>query len=91
MPVEIDEILIRLLRSPVGGRIAQMGQLDSSLHRVAKAVSTIRESYDRSLDVDALARLVNMSISTFHRQFRAVTAMSPCNSRRISAFRKHRG
>lgn len=76
-PLVIDEILIRLLRSPMGSRIAQMGQLDSSLHRVAKAVAKIRENYDRSLDVDELAQLVNMSVSTFHRQFKAVTSMSP--------------
>ena len=61
----------------MGSRIAQMGQLGSSLHRVGKAVSQIRENYDRPLDVDELARLVNMSVSTFHRQFKAVTSMSP--------------
>ena len=76
-PLVIEEILIRLLRSPMGSRIAQLGQLDSSLHRVAKAVSHIRDHYDRLLDVDELASLVNMSVSTLHRQFRAVTSMSP--------------
>src|ERR1039458_3859803 len=36
-PLVIDEILIRLLRSPIGVRVAQMGFAESSVHRVAKA------------------------------------------------------
>jgi AraC-like DNA-binding protein len=76
-PLIIDEILIRLLRSPMGSRIAQMGQIDSSLHRIAKAVAWLRDNYDQPLDVEELAKLVNMSSSTFHRQFKAVTSMSP--------------
>jgi AraC-like DNA-binding protein len=76
-PLVIEEILIRLLRSPMGSRIAQLGQLNSNLNRVARAVSHIRDNYDRLLDLDELASLVNMSVSTFHRQFKAVTSMSP--------------
>src|SRR5919199_3093816 len=38
-PLVIDEILIRLLRSPIGSRVAQIGLTESSLHRVAKAVA----------------------------------------------------
>ncbi len=73
----IDEILIRLLRTPMGSRIARMGQADSSLQRVAKAVSWLRDHFDQPIDVEALAALVNMSVSSFHRQFKAVTSMSP--------------
>jgi AraC-like DNA-binding protein len=73
----IDEILIRLLRSPMGARIAQIGQGESSLQKMAQAVSRIRANYDQPLNVEALARVVNMSVSSFHRQFRAVTSMSP--------------
>jgi AraC-like DNA-binding protein len=76
-PLVIDELLIRLLRGPMGSRIAQMGQLDSSLHRVSKAVAWLRENYDQPIDVEQLAKLVNMSVSSFHRQFKAVTSMSP--------------
>lgn len=76
-PLVIEEILIRLLVGPMGPRIAQMGVADSNFHRVAKAVSWLRENFDQSADVKQLARLVNMSQSAFHRQFRAVTSMSP--------------
>jgi len=36
-PLTIDEIFIRLLRSPMGARIAQIGQAESSLRKMAKA------------------------------------------------------
>src|ERR1035438_5938576 len=44
-PLVMDEILIRLLRSPIGVRVAQMGFAESSVHRVAKAISYIHEAY----------------------------------------------
>jgi AraC-like DNA-binding protein len=76
-PLAIDEILIRLLRSPMGARVAQMGRAESSLNRVAKAVSWLRANFDQPVNVEELARLVNMSVSAFHRQFKSVTSMSP--------------
>jgi AraC-like DNA-binding protein len=76
-PLIVDEILIRLLRSPMGSRVAQIGQAESSLQRVAKAVSWLRANFDQPVDVDDLAALVNMSVSSFHRQFKSVTSMSP--------------
>jgi hypothetical protein len=76
-PLIVDEILIRLLRSPLGSRVAQIGHTASSLQRVAKAVAWLRANYDQPVDVDELAVLVNMSVSSFHRQFKSVTSMSP--------------
>lgn len=76
-PLVQDEILIRLLRSPVGARVAEIGQAESRLQRVAKAVSWVQTHYDQPLDVERLATLVHMSPSTFHQHFKAVTSMSP--------------
>jgi AraC-like DNA-binding protein len=76
-PLVRDEILIRLLRGPMGGRVAQIGQAGSSVRRIANAVSWLRANFDRAATIDELARLVNMSVTSFHRQFKAVTGMSP--------------
>lgn len=76
-PLVVDEILIRLLRSPIGSRVAQIGRADSSLGRVGKAVAWLRANFDQPFDVDDLAKLANLSASAFHRQFKAVTSMSP--------------
>jgi hypothetical protein len=48
-PLVVDEILVRLLLSPIGARVAQIGQEDSRLQRVAKAVTWERTHYDRPL------------------------------------------
>jgi AraC-like DNA-binding protein len=76
-PLVRDEILIRLLRSPMGSRIAQIGQAGSSMQRIAKAVSWLRANFDQPVNIEELANLVNMSVTSFHRQFKAVTGMSP--------------
>jgi AraC-like DNA-binding protein len=76
-PLVRDEILIRLLRSPMGPRVAQIGRTGSSVHRVANAVRWLRTNFDRAANIEELAGLVNMSVTSFHRQFRAVTGMSP--------------
>jgi AraC-like DNA-binding protein len=82
-PLVIDEILIRLLRSPVGGRVAQIGRAESGLHRVAQAVNLLREHYAQPTSVDALASLVHMSASSFHQHFKAVTSMSPLQYQKV--------
>ncbi|MCU1230320.1 MAG: DNA-binding protein AraC-type [Acidobacteria bacterium] len=76
-PLVRDEILIRLLRGPMGSRVAQIGQAGSSMQRIAKAVSWLRANFDQPASVEALAKLVNMSMTSFHRQFKNVTGMSP--------------
>ena len=82
-PLVVEEILIRLLRSPIGARVAQIGQEGSRMQRIAKAVSWVRANFDRPLDVERLAGLVHMSVSTFHQHFKAVTAMSPLQYQKV--------
>ncbi|MCV5191931.1 AraC family transcriptional regulator, partial [Escherichia coli] len=41
-PLGVEEILIRLLYSAVGSRVAQIGLAESSVHRIAKAVNWLR-------------------------------------------------
>jgi AraC-like DNA-binding protein len=76
-PLVRDEILIRLLRSPMGSRVAQIGRSGSNVQRIAKAVSWLRANFDRRVNIDQLSNLVNMSVTSFHRQFKSVTGMSP--------------
>ena len=76
-PLVVDEILIRLLRTPIGTRVAQIGEPKSGVHRIARTVSWIREHVAQPVPVDEMAALIEMSPSSFHRHFKAVTAMSP--------------
>ncbi len=76
-PLIIEEILIRLLRSPAGLRVAQIGFADSSAQGEAKAVSWLRENFSQAMRVEEFAKLAHMSLSSFHQHFKAVTSMSP--------------
>jgi len=79
----IDEILIRLLRSPIGIRVAQMGFAESSVQRVAKAISWLRENFSQPMRVEDLADMVHMSASSFHEHFKSVTSMSPLQYQKV--------
>lgn len=82
-PLVVDEILIRLLRSPIGVRVAQMGFAESSLDRVAKAISWLRANFSQPMKVEDLAGLVHMSVSSFHEHFKSVTSMSPLHYQKV--------
>ncbi len=82
-PLVVDEILIRLLRSSIGPRVALIGQQESGVQRVAEAVSWVREHFAQPMAVDALADLVHMSVSSFHQHFKAVTSMSPLQYQKV--------
>lgn len=76
-PLIMDEILIRLLRSPIGVHVAEMGFADSDVQRIIKAVAWLRNNFSQQIKVVDLAQLVHMSESSFHEHFKSVTSMSP--------------
>jgi len=76
-PLLEREILYRLLQGPQGGLIRQAARADSRLAQVRQAIGWIRAHYDRPIRIEALAELAGMSMASFHRHFRAATAMSP--------------
>lgn len=76
-PLAADELLIRLLRSPIGVYVAEMGFADSGVQRVAEAIAWLRSNFAQPFKVEDLAGRVHMSVSTFREHFKAVTAMSP--------------
>ena len=82
-PLVVDEILIRLLRGPIGMRVAQMGFAESSVHRIAKAISWLRTNYSQPIKIEELADLVHMSASSFHEHFKSVTSMSPLQYQKV--------
>lgn len=79
----VDEILIRLLRSRIGARIAQIGLADTGVYGVEKAVAWLRANFSQSIKVEELAGLANMSVSSFHQHFRSVTSMSPLQYQKV--------
>ena len=71
------EIIYRLLQSPQGDRLRSVATLAEQSHRTAKAVTWLRDNFEKTLNVDKLASIAGMSRSTLHLHFRSLTAMSP--------------
>lgn len=76
-PLIKREILWRLITGEQGALVRQLGLADSNLTYVARAVRWIRDHFAQSFRVEDVAQLAGMSVSAFHRNFHAVTAMSP--------------
>jgi AraC-like DNA-binding protein len=82
-PLVIDEILIRLLRTPIGSRVAQIGHTQSGVQRMAEAVTWIRAHFAQPVTVEEMAASVHMSASSFHQRFKAVTSLSPLQYQKV--------
>jgi len=76
-PIIQREIFYRLLVGDQGVRLRQMASAGSQSQQIARAIDWLKSNYTQPLRIDDLAAQVNMSTSTFHHHFRAVTAMSP--------------
>ena len=71
------EIIYRLLQGPQGDRLRSVATMANQSYLTAKAVTWLRENFEKTLNVDELASMAGMSRSTLHHHFRGLTAMSP--------------
>jgi len=71
------EIIYRLLQGPQGDRLRSVATMANQSYLTAKAVTCLRENFEKTLNVDELASMAGMSRSTLHHHFRGLTAMSP--------------
>ena len=76
-PAYEREILYRVLQGPHGAMLREIATPDTAMARVSRAITVIRRDFDQPLPVETLAEQAMMSVSAFHRHFKAVTAMSP--------------
>jgi AraC-like DNA-binding protein len=76
-PIIKREIFYRLLVGDQGFRLRQMASTGSQSHQIARAIDWLKGNFMEPFRIDDLAMQVNMSTSTFHHHFRALTAMSP--------------
>ena len=76
-PMIIREIHYLLLIGPRGNDLRQLNTLGTQSNQIAQAISWLRDNYKTPLQVEELARKVNMATSTFHRHFKEITGLSP--------------
>ncbi|GIP26537.1 transcriptional regulator [Paenibacillus sp. J23TS9] len=82
-PLVTKEILYRVLQGQHGDVLEQIALEGSSTYRIRDVIEQIMNNYDRSLRIEELAEIANMSAASLHRHFKEVTAMSPIQ------FQKH--
>ncbi len=76
-PLITREIVYRLLMGEQGDRLRHIAVQAGHTHCIARAIERLRKEFDQPLRIDGIARELGMSVSGFHHQFKAVTAMSP--------------
>ena len=76
-PLAVRELYYRLLRGSHGRRLYEIAIGDSQTHRVTRAIDWLNKHYTAPLRIEELAQVANLSSSTLHHRFKAITAMSP--------------
>ncbi|MBD7978429.1 AraC family transcriptional regulator [Serpens gallinarum] len=76
-PLVQREIFYRLLCGGQGRHLHEITVRDSQGHRVTRAIEWLNRNYVEPLRIEELAQRVNLSSSTLHHRFKALTAMSP--------------
>ncbi|MCJ0975842.1 AraC family transcriptional regulator [Pseudomonas sp. PS1] len=76
-PAYEREILFRVLQGPHGWMLREIAAPDTAMARVSLAIQWIRRDFAEPIRVESLAQRAAMSVSAFHRHFKAVTTLSP--------------
>ncbi|NVM77048.1 AraC-like DNA-binding protein [Duganella sp. SG902] len=71
------EIIYRMLTGPDGRQLYQNIVLDQQDRGISKAIAWLKDHYDQPIKVEDLAQATNMSVSSLHHRFKAVTTMGP--------------
>ena len=76
-PLFMKEILYRVLQGTHGAVLEQIALEGSSLYRIKDVIEKLMKHFEQPFRIEDLADIANMSVSSLHRHFREVTAMSP--------------
>ena len=76
-PLTMREMCYWLLAGPHGDDIAHIALATDHTRRVIDAIHTLRREYAQAIRVERLAAIAKLSVSAFHRQFKAITSLTP--------------
>lgn len=82
------EIFYEVLKGPLGGLLRNCVHQHNGANRIAPVVHFIEENFHRTLDIDTLSHVAQMSPSSLHEQFREFTSLSPIQF--VKRLRLHR-
>lgn len=87
-PLIVREILYYALSGEQGASLQELVNRHSHFSQIARALRRIENQYADSISVEQLAGEVNMSVSAFHHNFKAVTSTSPLQY--LKSYRLHK-
>lgn len=76
-PLIERELLYRLLTGPLGPRLRDTTISGSHSNQVARTIGWLKQNLAQAIRIDDLAEIANMSKSSLHHHFKALTAMTP--------------
>lgn len=76
------ELYYRLLQSPMGDTLRQIGQCNDRVRQIKAAADWLGANNDKPVVIPDLAAAAGMSVTSFHRHFKAVTGYSPLSFQR---------
>lgn len=76
-PILHKEILCRLLVGDQGARLRKIAATGSRCNQVTRTIDWLKGHFSEQLRIEDLAEMANMSPSSFHTHFRAMTSLSP--------------
>ncbi|WP_101807444.1 AraC family transcriptional regulator [Paenibacillus pasadenensis] len=76
-PLFTKEILYRVLQGEHGATLEQIAVEGSSAYQINDVIEHIANHFVSPFRIEELAEKANMSVSSLHRHFKEVTAMSP--------------
>ena len=73
----ITELFYRIAIGKNAKMLHKMFLEENNESKISKALRTIHDNYKESLDMETLARICDMSVSSFHNHFKKITLHTP--------------
>lgn len=77
VPMIKKEIHYLLLTGPLGDLIKAANTKGNQYNRIAGAINLLKENYKEKINMDELAKSLNLAPSSFYKYFKQVTTISP--------------
>lgn len=76
-PLILRELHCMLLLAPQGGVLSRLYKKGGRDARITDVIAWLRSNLAVSASMNELAKMANMSVSSFHRHFKEITGLSP--------------
>lgn len=71
------EIHYLLLDSSIGYQLKTLATQGTQYNKIAKAINILQQNYKRKLNMETLAAKIKMATSSFYKDFKKITTLSP--------------